>query len=373
MIFLLDFFSQIIANAKQDNTLPVYEEEANANDIEAETKNVIERIIGFPTKTQPELKSMLHYQLGSLSRMSREVETLIIDDTIVIEKKILLQEIEIGIYKIITHLFTYFKNEFDYEVLISAKAKSIYFKENIQKIEAVIHSFEHGTIDIDLSKILSDAIHLKLAGETTYKRLIFAEEILDKIFHESRSLSVPRLICWLITKNFNHPDFYNYQLSSIERKCSQSPSLSDTFMDLILSKKKLLQIPIMESIPYCPLSPRIRQSILKIIDSEIDFIKENDFLNTEMISSGILDKRYKVSLSVKQLAFYIYLNVEAGLVTEQKAKRIHQYVISNFSTAETEMISEKSFSNGYYVHRPEDIKKVINILAKMLAIAQEKY
>jgi peptidyl-tRNA hydrolase len=73
------------------------------------------------------------------------------------------------------------------------------------------------------------------------------------------------------------------------------------------------------------------------------------------------------------LAYLIFLAVEVGIVTERKAKRVHEYIISHVSTTETEKISEKSFSNGYYVPNSVDIGIVSDKLAQMLAKAQGQY
>lgn len=82
---------------------------------------------------------------------------------------------------------------------------------------------------------------------------------------------------------------------------------------------------------------------------------------------------FTVSLSVKQLAFFAFLQVESGIILSQTAKQVHQHFASRFSTIEGGAISEKSFKNAYYSHAPADIIKVIDKLSQMLALAEEAY
>ena len=104
----------------------------------------------------------------------------------------------------------------------------------------------------------------------------------------------------------------------------------------------------------------------KQIDLEIDTTRKGA---TPYPSQG----NFTVSLSVKQLAFFAFLQVETGIILSQTAKQVHQHFTSRFSTMEGGTISEKSFKNAYYSHSPADIMKVIDKLSQMLALAEESY
>lgn len=70
---------------------------------------------------------------------------------------------------------------------------------------------------------------------------------------------------------------------------------------------------------------------------------------------------------------FMHLQVEAGIISTHSPKTLHQYVTKHYSTVEKDHISEKRFKNAYYGNASIDVEKVIDKIATMLAIAQEKY
>jgi len=87
---------------------------------------------------------------------------------------------------------------------------------------------------------------------------------------------------------------------------------------------------------------------------------------------GLLDERYKVTLTVKQLAIFTHLQVEANIIIAETPKLLHEYIAKHYSTNETDRISAKSFKNAYYSASTGDLEKIIDKIVTMLAIAQEK-
>ena len=85
-----------------------------------------------------------------------------------------------------------------------------------------------------------------------------------------------------------------------------------------------------------------------------------------------LESNFKVTFTVRQLALFINLQVEAGIITIKSPKLLHQYITKHYSTTEKEVISEKSFKNAYYGYVDKDIQKVIEKIVVMLNIAQDK-
>lgn len=319
-------------------------------------------------------KDFIHLQLNSFTRLIKEIEDFVGSspnlDTISVGH---LELIKSELQNLIDYIWTYYPAEFDLKIIVSRSAISRYLKKTEERFNSLLSYLSNLEIAQDLKEILADTFLLRISEVISYNIISTNESIANYLEASELPPSEEEIAILLISHQFNHPRFYKFCKVAIAEKLNRLSVISDHFRELIFMRKTLIQIPLLKIIPYSPQSDSIQKLLLKMIDSELDFLKELDFINTELVNSGMLDSNYKVSLSVKQLAFYIYLNVEVGIITEQKATRIHQYVISHVSTAEKQEISEKSFSNGYYVHTPEDIRKVSDKLARMLAIAQDKY
>ncbi|MDQ0640176.1 hypothetical protein QF042_003741 [Pedobacter sp. W3I1] len=374
MDFQLDYFRQIIYLI--NNNLSLDDDDLTTQTgIEEETQRIIKKIDTHQPNNISTFTDFIHFQLGALTRTAKEIENIVSfkgDLTDDLEK--LLESMLNGIETIIWHIHTYFRDQFDYNTILTKKTVSDHLKQLDITIEEYVLLFKKSNIDQELIEILLDALYLRLADPPRFRHLAFSDQLLNYL-HRNVKKHVPKetLINNLISWKFNHPRFFEYYLHNISGKLRDSVTISEHFRELIFLKKQICQVPIENTISYTPLLPQINLSLLQMLESELDFMKQLDFLNSELMNSGILDAKYKVSLSVKQLAYLIFLAVEVGIITERKAKRVHEYIISHVSTTETERISEKSFSNGYYVPSSVDIGIVSDKLAEMLAKAQSQF
>ncbi|KLT64035.1 hypothetical protein [Pedobacter sp. BMA] len=116
-----------------------------------------------------------------------------------------------------------------------------------------------------------------------------------------------------------------------------------------------------------------RKLINTILKQKIRFLELLKFVKDNSEDAQMMNSQYKVSFSVKQLAFFIHLQMETGIILWRRAKFAPQYVSHHYSTIERESISEKSVRNALYNHAGEDIKKVIVKLTEMLELAKGKY
>jgi len=373
MDFQLDYFRQTIYLIS--NNLDLDDDLTTQTSIEEETQRVIKKIDTHQPNDISTFTDFIHFQLGALTRTAKEIEDIVsFKENMSDDLEKLLESMLNGIETIIRHIYTYFRDQFDYNTLLIKKTISDHVKQLDITIEEYLSLFKKSNIEQELTEILLDALYLRLADPPRFRHLEFSHHLLDYLHqnvkkHVQKETLVNNLISW----KFNHPRFFDYYINNISGKLRDSATISENFRALIFLKKQISQVPIENTISYNPLLPQINRSLLHVLESELDFMKQLDFLNSELMNSGILDSKYKVSLSVKQLAYLIFLAVEVGIITERKAKRVHEYIISHVSTTETERISEKSFSNGYYVPSSVDIGVVSDKLAEMLAKAQSQF
>jgi hypothetical protein len=82
-----------------------------------------------------------------------------------------------------------------------------------------------------------------------------------------------------------------------------------------------------------------------------------DKIGANLNHHGLLDNGYKVTLTVKQFAIFIHLQVEAKIIITETPKSLHEYISKHYSTNDTDRISAKSFKNAYYRASTDDLKK----------------
>ena len=195
--------------------------------------------------------------------------------------------------------------------------------------------------------------------------LEYNNDISEKSFESTVSL--------FIRHGFNSLKIYHQVCDYID---SQLKMINDPLAQrsyLFNLKKTFNQASIFSPKSFFKDRPKLGIALTKYIRMELTLIDhlmdagygypDNDpFLNS-----------FTVSLSVKQFAFFVFLQVETGILLTSTAKKVHQYFASRFSTLQGGGISEKSFKNAYYSHASEDIKKVIEKLSQMLVIAEEIY
>ncbi|MGN8056058.1 hypothetical protein ACTJKN_07290 [Pedobacter sp. 22163] len=174
----------------------------------------------------------------------------------------------------------------------------------------------------------------------------------------------------MIEYGFNSPAFYSYCCMEIIKKRDNCQDIIESYSELYWIKKRLQQLVPWNGMPFHKALPDIKISLLNFVDAEISHLQSLEKIGGDLAGYGQINENFRVSFSVKELAYFIHLQVECGIILEEKPKKIHQYVIGHYSTRETEKISEKSFKNAYYAKGSDGVKKVIEKLSQMLARAQ---
>ena len=202
--------------------------------------------------------------------------------------------------------------------------------------------------------------------------LIAALDILNRQNESGKVRSWKDLVNLLIECNLNSPLFYKTCCEIILSRLDTGGPIRDQFELLSREKKELMRLSPCLSSSLRPDLPLIKESLVKFAEAELAYLREIEGIASSLSTNGIVQDDYMVSLSVKQLAFFIHLQVECGIILETRPKQIRQHATSHYSTAEVENISEKSFKNAYYSHSQHDIDKVSEKLSEMLAIAQRR-
>jgi len=372
MNYELDYFDQILNLVSQGIAIQPTDIDIES-ELSGELLRIKQRIDSYVPLQDISLKAYIDYQLSCFERFKLKTNQIPISPQNQKGKEI-LEQLETAMDELIDHIYRHYPNEFNFKTKATSSYLQDYHKQYGIQETAFVKTLETPQIDPKLKSIMETILINTPTQYPTYLEIEFKKMLLDHLalIRQGSDLN-NQIALLLIALRYNHPDLYAYHLDTLHQRQQKAISAAEQFRDLILYRKELDQLMELREKDFFFQNPNLKSILLKAIDAEINFLKDLDFLNTELIHSGILDSSYKVGLSVRQLAFYIFLNVECGVITERKAKTVHQYIVANVSSKEAEQISEKSFSNAYYVHHPEDIRRVSEFLAKMLAMAQKLY
>lgn len=209
-------------------------------------------------------------------------------------------------------------------------------------------------------------------GQVKYLRNFFTA--LEGIINgNTQHTGTPDILFTMVSLGFNHPYFYHFCCGYFDRELEKCENIADRYSMLNFMEKTLLQLPERSEKSFNPKLPPIRESLSRYIQAELGYLKTLESTAADLQGEGFQQGSFRVGFTVRQLALFVRLQVESEIIIAQSPKALHRYVTRHYSTVEKENISEKSFKNAYYSAMGNDVEKVIDRIAAMLAIAQEKY
>lgn len=369
---------EVIAKIAEQETLQTFESE-----IKLESQRMTEALLNFvcQVKAKKARSHIRQYQQGLLSLLS-SVQKAIHTSPAKASRNKFRQEMLNILSNIITenlqHLSSHFPGYFNWDsplptlyweqarIDIKKQAKEIFENMNTLQIDAQITLFLNNiitAIDKDNQTLTYQLLHY---WQLFLKAL---REMLQGAVQKPGSLET---ICMLISLNLNHPAFYTFCCSFIQSEIQSCEDLTTQYKTSYLIKKCITQTAAAIPCHHSPHLPPINTELLEYITAEINYLQSIDSIAGELSHQGLLNHRYKVTLTVKQLAIFIQLQVSAKIISPGSPKLLHEYISRHYSTLETSHISAKSFKNAYYSASTADLEKVIDKLLTMLAIAQEK-
>lgn len=367
--YLWNLFNELSLKPLSQKQRQAYKREVNSE------KERLQKIFLFYSPHEGvALKAFIQFHQHGISRLLSAVEQVVLTINEIADHPTSYEMLADTLDELLDFLQFNFPEEFDFCGVASI---SCIRRQKLNQVAATeVIRIKIGEISVrpELQAVLLDALNLADRKTMTFADIRYIRTLTDTINEKLEELtSQAGLEALLSVHNFNNLSFYNHLRQRMNADFESCLAISEKYKMLIMLKKELEQGIPRISEHYSASHPDLKVLINEYLESERIFTRELDFLTTELVNSGLLDANYKVSFTVRQLAFYIYLNVECGIITEQRAKKIHQYVISHVDSQEKSGIAEKSFKNAYYQHNAEDIKKVCEKIAKMLAIARERF
>lgn len=293
------------------------------------------------------------------------------------DRKIIIKAIE-ALLDILEELLIWmrqmFPEIFNYKGRIPIKMIESEISGIESDLDLIVGEFEKKKLDPKLMQVTRSV--LDISQIISFKDLKFWKESCNKIYQDlMQPVSVDEffIIKLFMGLGINHPDLFFYAKRYISKQIEHKTTLGEKISAVCSYRKEIRVLYRETQMLQFTRKPGIQRTIKKFLREELLLLRAMEFVNHEVEEAGIMNANYKVSFSVKQLAFFVHLQMETGIIIWQRAKFAHQYIARHFSTVERDSISEKSARNAHYNHASEDIKKVIAKLSEMLALAQERY
>lgn len=270
-----------------------------------------------------------------------------------------------------------FSGYFDYNIEVTpnmVKSARLKFSAGLAKL---MDSLKISGIDMGFETLLNEIFGIQsgLSTSITFGQIDYLSKTLhalNKVLGRKTIVDPNTVVTVLISLQCNHPDFYSFCCSYVTGQMELKENISEQVHSLNFLLKKIRQIEPLHSLIYEPDLAGIKEAVIRFINSELDYIRSLDFLSEELSTGGLIEKNYRVSFTVRQLAIFIHLQVKTGIIITDKPRTIHQYASRHFTTPDTMSISEKSFKNAYYGSSISDLEKVVAKISHMLVLAQEK-
>lgn len=158
----------------------------------------------------------------------------------------------------------------------------------------------------------------------SFRDVKFQIDFLPKLisFLNVNGNSVYDIIKFLLSCGINHCAFYDLVTTHIRRDLDQQTTLTQQINTISTFRKEIRLIFMETKKDQFPDRPKIKHAVLKFIKEELLFLRTIEFMNQGLEQSGIINASYKVSLSVKKLAFFVHLQMEAGVIADRKELKI---------------------------------------------------
>ena len=383
MMYELISFREIILDAIKVGAAYQCPSKELQNEILKESKRIISSIQHNVTQIAPDKsKAYIRQYQSGLVQLMDELAAMVDEDNLNAcqkNKNEGISSIVNLLNKMVLDLQQYLPYYFDYDCAVSITTQKQLLVNIAENSSKILKNLEELNTDNEIIIFFKYIFEHLNSGPSrfTFEQAIYLHDFFESLEIALNkfvpSLAMSGIILLLVSLNFNHPYFYHSCCSHFNHELQKCESISEQYRLIHFFKKLIGQIFKTISIPYNRNLSNIDESLLRYIKSEISYLKSIDTVAEDLSRGGILDSNFKVTFTVRQLAIFIHLQVEAGIITTQSPKALHQYITKHYSTAEKDTISEKSFKNAYYGNIGKDVEKVIDKIVAMLAIAQEKY
>lgn len=193
-------------------------------------------------------------------------------------------------------------------------------------------------------------------AKLTYKTLVYLNTVIKQVMivlSEEENLETGKQIeKILFLYNFNSVHFWNYFCQKIDNSIKNLDSEVERLESLCWYLKSINQVTVLPGISFNPKQVPVKEIIVNWISDEISYYEKMIRLKacTPAQLKNTLENELKIltDMSVSQLAIFIRLLVETGIIKNKNQMDVIKFYASTTQSKRTENISPESFRTKYY-------------------------
>ncbi len=237
-----------------------------------------------------------------------------------------------------------------------------------EKLSAAIASIDTNylqtQVDGSLLNIIKYPIQkfLDTPGRINFRKALYFQEITREVielphFYSDHDL-VKRLHELLHSFNFNSPEYVNYCMRTLEQKLLAKETTQNRIELLEYYIKTINQLPLKVNSVLIPNLASVCDQMLIWINEEYKYLlssQHNISLQDEITKRNKGMIKIKTSFSVPQLAAFLRIMIEKGVITNETNIEVLRFMAQNVATPHADVISEESLKNKFYNIEPGTI------------------
>ncbi|MFO8234725.1 MAG: hypothetical protein R6U04_04880 [Bacteroidales bacterium] len=308
---------------------------------------------------------------------SENIYTISVDSTILNLQKLIYQQIE----NLLSFMKSYFTKYFNHNDKIPEQYRLVAqreLRENNRQLYYQLKSEKNCTL-LDIAFYPIKKIH-ESNESVSFRRLIYIEKLSKEI--NNSCLSCPgnsnncRLKTNLIYLNFNSYRFFCFLTQEITYEYTEKDTICGQIEKLCHHLKQINQVQVNSDFIYKPEQKPLNEQLLSWLMEEISYLEKKRELSSSMVrdNKALLNKDFKIitGQSVSQVAFFLKLLVDVGVITNRNQRELIQFVASNIKTKQTTHISPESLRTKYYHVDEGTVEVVKDTIIKLLNEANNK-
>ena len=347
---------------QSDNTEPL-NKQLTLQQIKSEATIVRQAFIDtvFSLKKDKQIERYIQQHQHSLIRLSdrlmkkvRPIEFKKIENAFRLKDA---QEVNYRLYVVLEELLSfiesYFSKYFNQDEHIPTKYRVIAqcdFKRKVLEIES--------WPSCKLKTIATDPLKNFLTNNrpVTFRYLIFLKELEKEIRHQCQKCNKPCTSCnlnrGLVYLNYNNFEFINFGIQQITKDYQEAEDITGQIERLSLQLKKINQIHTKPNIAYKDNYTSAKDQLTEWVIEELAHLEKIYQLKLKFPEQTLeeINAQFKITtdLSVSQVAFFVRLLVDTGLILNKNHTEIISFFAKNISTKKAANISQESFRSKYY-------------------------
>ena len=282
---------------------------------------------------------------------------------------------------ILTFIKSYFSRYFNHHGKIPEQYRVVAQKELREQNRRLYHHLksEKDCPLLDIAFYPIKKFH-EAGDPVSFQRLVYLKELIKIISHSCLLCSENTINCTLRTNliylNFNSYRFFTFLTREITDEYMGKDTIQDQIKVLCYYVKYINQVQIKPNFIFKPEQKPLNEQLLNWLMEEISYLEKKRELSSSMArdNKDLLNKDFKIitDQSVSQVAFFLKLLVDVGVITNRNQRELIQFVASNIQTKQTTHISPESLRTKYYHVDEGTVEAVKDTIIKLLNEIQNK-